>query len=152
MADAFIFVFVLAGLCVALGIGIRSLQSDWKDPIIRGLSFRKRRRLGKLARGQEPITDPELSRNAEAQPRWMVWLKKGSHSPRHTIWSVLPVVVVFLQAALNDSDKTTMALGGAALGFVLVISLVAFRWNRRVLNEIERTAQINGWSLDSNSS
>jgi len=143
--DAVAVIIVVAVVVVCARSSIRSIQSDWMDPAVKGLRFQEKRRLAKLARSQQPITDPELSGKAERYARWMTWANNKAMSPRHLLLLAVPVIVT---ATLSKRNNWRIAM---EIGLVVLLIIILL-WRRRLSAEVERTAQLNGWNLDTDSS
>lgn len=134
-------VIVLATIPIVVYLTMRRLNNTPGYREIRGVPFKERWRLGRLARSEAYITHREDSRKAEELMRASKRLAAHQFSPRHI--AIFGVLFVLARLVGGVDLKEILLFGGLTLALVL-----GYVWNRKSTAAVKRTAAINGWDLE----
>lgn len=135
---------VIGAVTLGLRMGLKPLRDMRAHPDYRShmqLSFGDRWLYGRLARSEQPITDPEESRRAEIAARLTVTQNRSFYRRGHLAYLGVALAVGVI---LPGFDR-----GRLVFTFLVVLMfVVSYFWMRRTETQIHRTATLNGWDLD----
>jgi hypothetical protein len=105
--------------------------------------MRERRRLGRLARSESPIEDPEDRKTLQewyAYTKWFADTPMRKYSLRYLPWLLVPPVLWL--------SLVGAWVAAAFFTLVLVTNILSRAWSNRILDRIDRTAKLNGWAAN----
>lgn len=139
---------LIGATAAGVWFGTKPLRDLRRDPYLAEqwkLPFRERWRYGKLARSEQVISDPVESKRAENAARFTVRVTQHALS-RMQLAFIGALLLFSMVFRLRDDATVQNLLLSFGTPLLLVIAYVA---NRRALQQMRRTAQLNGWDLDS---
>lgn len=125
---------------------IRLLLNDPDADEAKSFSWRGRRRLAKLTRSEELVTDHEESRRAEVIARSTLNGLKRMSSPRY----ILAFSLFVIASLIGNASFLSVSWDG--WGILILSAVMVFvsaqLWIGRIRRKIERTVEVNDWHVD----